>query len=252
MKNNILVRGIKLIEILATLGPLSIEQIYQEIKISRSAIYRILCILEELKYVARYRNNAEDIWLLDLKLLKISSSILARFDLRNLLRDILVRLANTTDEIVQLGVLQNDKVLLLEVIKRPKSLINVSGIGDEIAINISAAGMAIAAFKDEKEMDTLLENKLWCKYTDKTFTTKEAIKNELKEIRKRGYSLDDQNFAIGHRCIGAPVFDYTNNVIAGINISGHISTFSDNRLEELAKIVMQSAKEASIRLGYSE
>ncbi len=205
MKNNILVRGIKLIEILANLGPLSIEQIYQEIKISRSAIYRILCILEELKYVARYRNNAEDIWLLDLKLLKISSSILSRFDLRNLIRDILVRLANTTNEIVQLGVLQNEKVLLLEVIKRPKSLINVSDIGDEIDINISAAGMAIAAFKDEKQLDALLENKVWCKYTDKTFTTKEAIINELKEIRKRGYSLDDQNFAIGHRCIGAPV-----------------------------------------------
>ncbi len=47
-------------------------------------------------------------------------------------------------------------------------------------------------------------------------------------------------------------FDYTKNVIAGINISGHISTFSDNRLEDLAKIVTQSAKEASIRLGYSD
>ena len=43
MENNLLVRGIKVIEKLAALGPQSIEEIYKEVKISRSSIYRILC-----------------------------------------------------------------------------------------------------------------------------------------------------------------------------------------------------------------
>jgi IclR family KDG regulon transcriptional repressor len=250
MKSNILIRGIKVIETLASLGPVNIEKIYEEIKISRSAIYRILCILEDLKYVSRYRNNAEDIWRLDFKLLKISGSILSRLDLRNEVRDILVRLSNKTNEIVQLGVLHNGKVLLQEVIKRPKGLINVANIGEEIDLNISASGIVMAAYLDEKEQDLLLENKSFKKYTNNTLTNIDDIKKELKKIRKRGYSLDDQNFAIGHRCIGAPIFDYTKKVIAGVNISGHISTFSDERIEELAEIVKQYALEASKRMGF--
>jgi IclR family KDG regulon transcriptional repressor len=250
MKSNILIRGIKVIETLASLGPVNIEKIYEEIKISRSAIYRILCILEDLKYVSRYRNNAEDIWRLDFKLLKISGSILSRLDLRNEVRDILVRLSNKTNEIVQLGVLHNGKVLLQEVIKRPKGLINVANIGEEIDLNISASGIVMAAYLDEKEQDLLLENKSFKKYTNNTLTNIDDIKKELKKIKKRGYSLDDQNFAIGHRCIGAPIFDYTKKVIAGVNISGHISTFSDERIEELAEIVKQYALEASKRMGF--
>jgi IclR family KDG regulon transcriptional repressor len=250
MKSNILIRGIKVIETLASLGPVNIEKIYEETKISRSAIYRILCILEDLKYISRHRHNAEDIWRLDFKLLKISGSILSRLDLRNEIRDILVRLSNETNEIVQLGVLHNGKVLLQEVIKRPKGLINVANIGEEIDLNISAAGMAMAAYLEEKEQDLLLENRKFQKYTDNTLTNIDDIKKELKKIRKNGYSLDDQNFAIGHRCIGAPIFDFTKKVIAGINISGHISTFGDERIEQLAQTVKKYALEASERMGF--
>lgn len=250
MKSNILIRGFKVIETLASLGPANIEKIYEETKLSKSAIYRILCILEDLKYVSRHRHSAEDIWRLDFKLLKISSSIISRLDLRNEIRDILVKLSNETNEIVQLGVLHNGKVLIQEVIKRPRGLINVANIGDEIDINISAAALAIAAYLDEKEQDLLLENKKFKKYTKTTLTNIDDIKNELKKIRKIGYSLDDQNFAIGHRCIGAPIFDFTKKVIAGINISGHISTFGDNRIGELARIVKNYALEASERMGF--
>lgn len=250
MKNNILVRGIKAIEVLASLGPLSVERIYSETQISRSSIYRILCILEELNYVSRYRNNAEDIWTLDLKLLRISSSILSRLDLRDICRDIVYKLAEETNEIVQLGILHNNRVLFLDVVKRPKSLVNVAGVGEEIDINISAAGMAIAAFKDEKEQEELFKNTKFQKYTDRTLTSEKDLKEEFLKIRKRGYSMDDQNYAIGHRCIGAPIFDYTKKVAAGINISGHISTISDSRLEQIIGMVKQSAKEASERLGF--
>jgi DNA-binding IclR family transcriptional regulator len=71
-------------------------------------------------------------------------------------------------------------------------------------------------------------------------------------VKKRGYSYDNQSYAIGHRCIGAPIFDYTNKVIAAINISGHISTMPDSLIDDLAKTVKKYAREASLRLGYLE
>lgn len=251
MNDNILIRGIRIIEKLAQIGPSCIEKLYEEMNISRASIYRILNILEELKYVSRYRQGAEDIWKLDLKLLTISNSILSRFDLRNEIRDILIKLAKETREFVQLGILHNRKVLFLDVIKKPKSLINVANIGEEVDINISAAGMVIAAYLDEIDKDLLLRNRKFPKYTNNTLTNINDIRKELKKIKKRGYSYDDQYYAIGHRCIGAPIFDFNKKVIAAINISGHISTFSDERIEKLAEIVKKRAKEASKRMNYT-
>jgi len=250
MKSNILIRGIEIIETMASIGPANIEKICDETKISKSAIYRILCILEDLKYVSRYRNIAEDIWRLDFKLLKIANDIISRMDLRNEVRDILLKLSNETNEIVQFGVLHNGKFLVLEAIRRPRGLINVANIGDEIDINISAAGIAILAYHDEEEQNLILENKKFQKFTNKTLTNADDIRKELKKIKKYGYSFDDQNFAIGHRCIGAPIFNFTKKVIAGVNISGHISTFSDERIDELAQIVKKYALEASKRMGF--
>ena len=252
MENNLLVRGIKVIEKLAALGPQSIEEIYKEVKISRSSIYRILCTLEVIGYVTRIRNEAKDIWKLDLKFLNLSSHILARIDLKTEIKEILIKLADDTKEIVQLAVLYEGKVLILDVIQRYKSLVSVAQVGELLDINICAAGLILGAYLNKKELDLLLEKIELSKHTEYTITDPNRLRTELQKVRIKGFSFDNQYYAIAHRCIGAPVFDYTGKVIAAINISGHMKTISDDKIEELAEIVKQRAKEASIKMGYDE
>lgn len=252
MENNLLVKGMIVIEKLAILGPQSIEDLYKETVISRSSIYRILCTLENLGYVIRKRNEAEDIWKLDLKFLSLSSHILSRIDLKTEIEDILIKLADDTKEIVQLGVLYEGKVLILDVIQRYKSLVSVAQVGELLDINICAAGLVLGAYLKEEELDLLLKKIELPKHTKFTITDPNRLKAELRKVRMRGYSFDNQYYAIAHRCIGAPVFDYTGRVIAAINISGHMKTISDEKIEELAEIVKQRAGEASIKMGYDE
>lgn len=191
-----------------------------------------------------------DAWDIDLKILNISSNILNRTDVKTKIRDLLVGLADATKEIVQLGILHNNKVMFLDVIRLHKSIVNVATIGEYIPINICAAGLAIGAHLEPGDLHKLLDNTELPKYTEHTITERDKLLSLFANIRMQGYSLDDQYFAIGHRCIGAPVFDNTGRVIAGINISGHISTIPDERIEELAKHVTQCAHEASKRMGY--
>lgn len=252
MKENLLVRGITIIERLASDGSQSVEVLFQNTNIPRSSIYRILCTLESMDYVSRFREGAEDIWELQFKILGITSNLLSRIDLKTKLRDILLKLADDTKEIVQLGIIQFDKVMFVDVIKRHKSIVNVANIGESVDINVCAAGLAICAFLDPKELDKILNNIQLQKHTEYTIDNPTEFKNLLSKIHKTGYSLDDQYFAIGHRCIGAPVFDYTGKVIASINISGHIRTITDDRVDHLASLVKKSAQESSHRMGYKD
>ncbi|GAI45887.1 unnamed protein product, partial [marine sediment metagenome] len=64
-----------------------------------------------------------------------------------------------------------------------------------------------------------------------------------------GYAYDDQQYAIGIRCLAAPVYNYENKVIAAINLTGHISTFTDEKVKIIKEKVLQAASEASRKMG---
>jgi len=246
---NTLSKGMKIIEELAVNGPIAVEDIYIKTKFSVSSIYRVLCILEDLNYVTRYRDGSKDIWKLDYKFLNISSYIFSRLDLRNEIRDILINLADETKEIVQLSIMHDEKILFLDVIKRHKSLVNVYSIGEIVDMNMCAACLVLTAYLEEDKLDLLYKNYKFKEYTKNTIKNMNDLKSELKKVKRRGYSYDNQYTIIGHRCIGAPIFNYKKEIIAAINISGHVSTITDDKIEKLAEIVKKRAKEASIKMG---
>ena len=245
-----LIRGIKMIEILAQDGPMDIEKIYNLTKTPRSSIYRILCTLEYLGYVRRINKNSTDIWELNLKMLKIANGILHKIDIKTIIKDILENIAYETKEIVQLGVYNNRKVMYIDVVKKFKSIIGFAEIGSELPINVSAAGMVLAAALSEDELEKLLKEKDFSKNTSYTITDPNKIREELRKVANQGYAVDDQQYAIGVRCIAAPVYDYNNKVIAAINITGHTSTITDERIPVLKRLLLSASKSASKRMGY--
>jgi DNA-binding IclR family transcriptional regulator len=122
--------------------------------------------------------------------------------------------------------------------------------GTLLCINTCVAGFVFGAFLEPEQLESVLRAAELPRFTQYTITDPDELRREFDRVRRRGYALDDQYNAIGHRCIGAPVFDHTGKIVAEINISGHISTISDDRIEELAAKVKSRAAEASRRMGY--
>lgn len=248
--DNQLSRGLAIIECLSVFGSLTTERIALKTGIPRSSAYRILGILENFGYVLKAKKELEDIWSLDLKLLTISANILGRVDLKTEIRDILVRLADDTTEIVQLATLQKDKVLIVDNVKKYNSIVSVAQPGSCLCINICVAGLVFGAYLEPEQLESLLQTAELPRLTQYTIASPDELRQEFDRVRRRGYAVDDQYNAIGHRCIGAPVFDHTGRIIAEINISGHMRTISDDKIEDLAVKVMERASQASQRMGY--
>lgn len=123
--------------------------------------------------------------------------------------------------------------------------------GATLEINECVAGLVFGAYMEGKELDELLKRTKLPRLTEFTITDPKKLRAEFERVRKAGYAVDDQYYAIGHRCIGAPIFDHTGGIAAEINISAHIRTISDDRIEALAAKVKKRAREASIRMGYT-
>ena len=71
-------------------------------------------------------------------------------------------------------------------------------------------------------------------------------------VRKQGWAMDNEEFEKGHRCIGAPIFDYKGDIIAAVSASGDKRVLTDDRIEEVAEAVMKAASRISHRMGYVE
>ena len=98
-------------------------------------------------------------------------------------------------------------------------------------------------------MSEIIRERTLKAFTPSTLVDEEALQHELALIRERGYALDDEEYEVGVRCIGAPIFDHTGFAIAAIGIGGPSARITEARIDELATLVMHAAKGLSRRMG---
>jgi DNA-binding IclR family transcriptional regulator len=124
-------------------------------------------------------------------------------------------------------------------------------LGRRSPIFCTSAGKIQLAYKAPEEIRRLLKEKGLKRYTENTIVSEVDMLNHLEEVRKQGYAVDNEEYEEDVRCVGAPIRDYTENVVAGICISGPTHRISDERVDkELIPLLKKAALEISRRLGY--
>ncbi|TIX45138.1 MAG: IclR family transcriptional regulator, partial [Mesorhizobium sp.] len=81
----------------------------------------------------------------------------------------------------------------------------------------SSLGKSILAWLDTHEVSRLLKASGFPRYTHNTLVTLDQLRGEFPLIRERGYAVDNEESAIGGRCIGAPVYDETGRPLGAIS-----------------------------------
>jgi IclR family transcriptional regulator, KDG regulon repressor len=87
--------------------------------------------------------------------------------------------------------------------------------------------------------------------TANTITEPERFRAYLVEVKRHGFAVDDIENEDGIRCVAAPVFSHTGEVVAGISVSGPEQRVTADRLNDLGLKVAASAVDLSKRLGYA-
>ena len=104
----------------------------------------------------------------------------------------------------------------------------------------------------QNELEEFFNDYIFKAYTKNTKCTREEVISDIEKSRLRGYSVDDEEYEDGIRCIGAPIYDYRKQVIASVCTSGSRRVISPTREKELKDYVIKTAKAISKRMGYSD
>ena len=150
-------------------------------------------------------------------------------------RGALEALVAATGECAHMAVLVGERVWYIDKVDSPLPLKVDHPIGALAPLHCTALGKAFLAFGGARTPDAQPA------FTPHTLTTRRALADEIEATRRRGYAVDDEEFASGIRCVARPVHDAGGRMIAAIGISGPSVRVTDSRLPELGRIVAEAA-----------
>jgi len=91
-------------------------------------------------------------------------------------------------------------------------------IGTQVPFHCTASGKMYLSTLRDSTLEAVLNSRSLEGLTEKTIITSDALRAELAETRKRGYSQDDEEFMLGMTAVAVPVIDSTGRLIATLSV----------------------------------
>ncbi len=246
--SRLLDRSVLLLKILAT-GPVEKRLAdFAEAGLHKSTSLRLLEALRRHGLVSVDRESGR--YRLGLGLYELGLAAVSRLDVSQCAPPFLEALAADTGESASLGIFEDPEVVHILRIESQQPLRLPSLAGRRSPAYCTGIGKAVLAHLDPDRLEKYLADVRLHPRTPRTLTSVDALRADLRRVRSRGWSIDDEEIFPGLRCVAAPIFGLDGRVIAGVSVAGPTSRMPKDRLPEVSVKVMSAAGEISRRLGY--
>jgi DNA-binding IclR family transcriptional regulator len=210
-------------------------------------VHRLLKTLEAKGFVSR--DPASNQYYLSTQVLQLQGTIATRQSLVRPAIPVLTRLAKQLECSAHLAVLGEDRVVYVETRRSDPYTFEFLPPGRTNAIHCTALGKVLAAYLPAEYLQILVKRISFDARTPNTLTSPRAFLKCLDHVRDNGYAVDDEEGALGARCIAAPVYDHRDNCIAAISVSNTAAGLPSAAIPKVAAVVMGAAAELSHALG---
>ena len=211
-------KGLRLLQVIAELGgDATIRHIQAQLGMPRPTVYRLLNTLEQEGFVERNPVGGE--YVLGRELLRLTQQSLARSSLQERSRAVLRAIGKQTGETVHLGVPFGCHMTFVDKVESAEAVRMASYIGMPVPMHSTSVGKAYLAALDEVTQEQYLAQLILEPVTQRTCTTLDALRSELRVTRERGYAIDDEENELGIICFGQAVRGADGRIEGAISVS---------------------------------
>jgi len=230
--------------------PVRLQDISMELNIPQPTVLRYLNTLINQNYT--YKDPYTLRYSLTWRVCRLSHQVMSHSGLREIVSPFLRELAQTFNGGACLVTQQDDGLLYLDVVDYPlHTLSTLQRIGKSAPMHTTGSGKILLAGLSDNQVERIIERTGLAPMTANTITELPVLLTQLQEIRKVGYAMDDEECEEGIRCVSAPLYDYTDTLIAAISVFGTVDNISDQCVEqELVPTIKSIAQRISSHLGH--
>ncbi len=230
---------------------LRVGEIAKRMGLDRTTVYRIVVTLENIGFLERKPGTKE--YKLGLGAFEVGSAYLRTTDLYSVARPVMIDLAQEVQEAVHWAILSGDNTVCIDKIDTPRGLGTMSKIGRAAPLHCSSVGKVLLAFQPEDRRQAIIGRLTLTRYTERTITSPDVLRQELEKVRRRGYCVTYGEGEIDMACIAGPIFDHSGTVVAGLSIGGPIHRMSGSDATGfMVQRLLAATRRISEKLGCSE
>jgi len=225
---------------------LTLAEICRSTGFAKTTALRMLATLANRGYVTRERGSGR--YSIGPAALVMSGSFRNR--LRKTARATLSQLVATTGETALMHVLDGDMSLCIAKVESPQPIRVTYDEGRRGPLHAGSSGKVLLAFLDAAEREATLKRIPLERYTEATTTDLSVLRRDLAAVRERGYVQTFGELDVDVYGIGAPVWDATGHLAAGLTLVGPAHRWTDERRAGYVRSTLDAARRASAELGF--
>lgn len=240
-------RGLHLLSLLAKERQTSLTEIALRAGMPPSTAHRLLMTLQNHGF-ADFDENTQG-WMIGVEAYRIGSGFLNRINIVEAAQPIMHDLVSETGETANLAIADDGDVIFVSQVETPNPIRAFFRPGTRSSMHASGAGKALLAQLTQQEVETILQKKGLSEFTKKTIIRPDDLFAELEQIRKQGWSFDNEERYEGMCCVAAPIVGPQGFAIGAISVSGPTQRFTDQTVGDFSTAVRQAGVRLSSEIG---
>ena len=236
-----LARGLDVLAVLGD-GPMTLAEVAAAADLARPTARRLLLTLEEIGYVG-LRDGS---YALTPRVLRLGMAYVGAQGLWDVARPHLEDLVARTGESSSMAQLDGSDIVYVARVSVPKLIALRVDIGTRFPAAQTSQGKVLLSALSPDDLAGVLAQPSRAGLPPYIGRTADQLRDELTEIRARGWALADEELAPGVRSVAAPVRDGTGTVRAAMNVTVHAAETSvDKLLHDHLPLLLRTAGDVS-------
>jgi IclR family transcriptional regulator, pca regulon regulatory protein len=219
-----LARGLIVIQAFTQQSPqMTISQLSVKTGLSRAAVRRCLYTLTKLGFA-----GAEDgsRYSLRPRMLTLSHTYTTSNTLSSAAQPILERMSAALRESFSVATLDGEDIVYIARTQVNRVMAVDLHIGSRLPAYCTSMGRVLLAYLPTEQLEQYLAKAVLTPHTTRTITSVEKLRLTLRNVRRNGYALVDQEYEVGLRSLAVPVYAASGRVVATLNLSGNAPRLS--------------------------
>lgn len=224
---------------------LTSKEIGDKLGYAPSSTFQLLKNLSERNYLLI---NDKKNYSLGPKLIHLGACTSEYLNINQIAKPILNQIVEKVNETIFLAVVSNNEIVYIDKVDSFRSMWTNVRIGSRKPLHCTALGKSFLSFADYDKSNKIINQINLIPHTKNTITDKNILIQELKKFRQLGYTIDDEEIVEGMLCISTPIYDYNNDVVSAISVSGPKERMLQNK-ENIIQNLLSASKEISMKIG---
>ncbi|MEL7301872.1 MAG: IclR family transcriptional regulator [Pseudomonadota bacterium] len=234
-------KALEVLDQVASFGrPVRFGELLSASRFPKATLYRFVQTLTQEGMLTF--DGERQTYAMGVRLVRLAHAAWAQSSLAPVARRHLERLSQTVGETIHLAQLDHASVLYVDKVSAHEPLPMFSQAGKVGPAYCTGVGKVMLAFLPEEQLARVIAQQSFHRFTEHTLASEFALREEITEIRSRGYGFDREEHEPGIICLAMPILTVHGRMLGALSVTSSTARTDLSALERHAPALREAAQ----------